>query len=95
MAPSDLPKAQPGQRIRLNGWSSRHGARAPARSPTFSVTDGATAVQVRYEGNFDLFREAEKRFAKAAGSQAKRSKLTALLAKHDENAICRAESLKL
>lgn len=99
VAPSDLAeKAQAGQRVRLGGLVVEGTVRrADDGSMHFNVTDGATEVQVRYEGLLpDLFREgqgvvAEGRWTPGAAFEAER-----VLARHDETYMPRevAEALK-
>ena len=61
VAPSELSeKAQPGQRVRLGGLVVEGTVRREADATFFQVTDGAVAVDVRYEGLLpDLFREGQ------------------------------------
>lgn len=99
VAPSELSeKAQPGQRLRLGGLvvegTVRRGEDGAMR---FSVTDGAVAVEVRYQGDLpDLFREGQGVVAEGTWSPGQAFEASRVLAKHDETYMPRevAEALK-
>lgn len=98
VAPSELAeKAQPGQRIRLGGLVVEGTVQRAGAIATFSVTDGATAVQVRYEGQLpDLFREGQGVVCEGRWQPGQAFEADRVLAKHDENYMPRevAEALK-
>ncbi len=98
VAPSELSeKAQPGQRIRLGGLVVEGTVQRDGEVATFSVTDGATAVQVRYEGQLpDLFREGQGVVCEGRWQPGQAFEADRVLAKHDENYMPRevAEALK-
>lgn len=98
VAPSELAeKAQPGQRIRLGGLVVEGTVQRAGEIATFSVTDGATAVQVRYEGQLpDLFREGQGVVCEGRWQPGQAFEADRVLAKHDENYMLRevAEALK-
>ncbi|MCX7359795.1 MAG: cytochrome c maturation protein CcmE [Alphaproteobacteria bacterium] len=98
VAPSELAgKAQPGQRIRLGGLVVEGTVQRIGDVATFSVTDGATAVQVRYEGLLpDLFREGQGVVCEGRWQPGQAFEADRVLAKHDENYMPRevAEALK-
>jgi cytochrome c-type biogenesis protein CcmE len=99
VAPSELTeKAEPGQRLRLGGLvvegTVRRDADGAAR---FAVTDGATQVEVRYDGVLpDLFREGQGVVAEGTWRPGEAFEAERILAKHDENYMPRevAEALK-
>jgi cytochrome c-type biogenesis protein CcmE len=99
VAPSELTeKAEPGQRLRLGGLvvegTVRRDADGAAR---FAVTDGATQVEVRYDGVLpDLFREGQGVVAEGTWRPGEAFEAERVLAKHDENYMPRevAEALK-
>jgi len=87
VAPSELAqKAHPGQRIRLGGLvlpGSIH--RDDNGITSFVVTDGATRVDVRYDGLLpDLFREGQGVVAEGSWSPGQAFVAERVLAKHDE-----------
>ncbi|MBX3430760.1 MAG: cytochrome c maturation protein CcmE [Hyphomonadaceae bacterium] len=98
VSPSELAeKAQPGQRIRLGGLVVEGTVQRAGDIATFSVTDGATAVQVRYEGLLpDLFREGQGVVCEGSWRPGQAFDADRVLAKHDENYMPRevAEALK-
>lgn len=98
VAPSELAgKAEPGQRIRLGGLVVEGTVQRIGDVATFSVTDGATAVQVRYEGLLpDLFREGQGVVCEGRWQPGQAFEADRVLAKHDENYMPRevAEALK-
>ena len=98
VAPSELAaKAQSGQRIRLGGLVVEGTVQRIGDVATFSVTDGATAVQVRYEGLLpDLFREGQGVVCEGRWQPGQAFEADRVLAKHDENYMPRevAEALK-
>ncbi len=98
VAPSDLSgKAQPGQRVRLGGLVVEGTVLTQANITTFAVTDGATSVQVRYEGQLpDLFREGQGVVCEGTWQPGQALEAERVLAKHDENYMPRevAEALK-
>lgn len=98
VAPSELAtKAEPGQRIRLGGLVVEGTVLTQADITTFSVTDGATSVQVRYEGQLpDLFREGQGVVCEGSWQPGQAFEAERVLAKHDENYMPRevAEALK-
>ncbi|MEQ1489922.1 MAG: cytochrome c maturation protein CcmE [Terricaulis sp.] len=98
VAPSELSeKAQPGHRIRLGGLVVEGTVQRDGDVATFSVTDGATAVQVRYEGLLpDLFREGQGVVCEGRWQPGQAFEADRVLAKHDENYMPRevAEALK-
>lgn len=99
VAPSELAtKARPGHRLRLGGLvvdgTVRRGADG---ATTFAVTDGATQVQVRYDGVLpDLFREGQGVVAEGSWSPGQPFAAERILAKHDETYMPRevAEAMK-
>ena len=96
--PSELAeKAQPGQRVRLGGLVVEGTVQRTGDINTFAVTDGAVAVQVRYEGQLpDLFREGQGVVCEGTWSPGEAFVAERVLAKHDENYMPRevAEALK-
>ncbi|MBL8545643.1 MAG: cytochrome c maturation protein CcmE [Hyphomonadaceae bacterium] len=98
VAPSELStKAQAGQRVRLGGLVVEGTVLTQANITTFSVTDGATSVQVRYEGQLpDLFREGQGVVCEGRWQPGQAFEAERVLAKHDENYMPRevAEALK-
>ena len=99
VAPSELAtKARPGHRLRLGGLVVEGTVRHEADGVTmFSVTDGATEVQVRYAGILhDLFREGQGVVAEGSWSPGHAFEAERILAKHDENYMPRevADALK-
>jgi cytochrome c-type biogenesis protein CcmE len=98
VAPSELStKAEPGQRIRLGGLVVEGTVQRAGEVTTFSVTDGAAAVQVRYEGLLpDLFREGQGVVCEGSWQPGQAFNADRVLAKHDENYMPRevAEALK-
>jgi cytochrome c-type biogenesis protein CcmE len=99
VAPSDLAaKAEPGQVVRLGGLvvdGTLH--RDLAGTSSFVVTDGATQVQVRYEGQLpDLFREGQGVVCEGRWTPGEAFVADRVLAKHDETYMPRevAEALK-
>ncbi len=98
VAPSELAeKAQAGQRVRLGGLVVEGTLRHEANVVFFNVTDGATEVQVRYEGLLpDLFREGQGVVAEGEWRPGQAFEAERVLAKHDETYMPRevAEALK-
>lgn len=98
VAPSELStKAEAGQRVRLGGLVVEGTVHTEANVTTFSVTDGATEVQVRYEGLLpDLFREGQGVVCEGEWAPGEPFQADRVLAKHDENYMPRevAEALK-
>lgn len=99
VSPSDLSeKAQPGQRVRLGGLVVDGTLRREADGVTsFTVTDGAVQVIVRYTGVLpDLFREGQGVVAEGTWEPGQPFQAERVLAKHDENYMPRevAEALK-
>lgn len=98
VAPSELAeKARAGQRVRLGGLVVEGTVQRQANVTTFSVTDGATEVQVRYEGMLpDLFREGQGVVCEGEWSPGAAFNADRVLAKHDETYMPRevAEALK-
>ncbi|HEX8901227.1 cytochrome c maturation protein CcmE [Vitreimonas sp.] len=99
VAPSELSeRAQPGQRVRLGGLVVEGTVRrADDGANMFTITDGATAVEVRYEGILpDLFREGQGVVAEGTWSPGQPFEAERVLAKHDETYMPRevAEALK-
>ena len=99
VAPSELSeKAQPGQRLRLGGLVVEGTVRRDGDGATrFAVTDGATQVEVRYEGLLpDLFREGQGVVAEGRWQPGQAFEAERVLAKHDETYMPRevAEALK-
>ena len=96
--PSDLAeKAQPGRRIRLGGLVVEGTVQRTGTVAQFSVTDGATIVEVRYEGLLpDLFREGQGVVAEGTWTPGEAFTAERVLAKHDENYMPRevTEALK-
>lgn len=97
--PSDLAeKAEPGQRVRLGGLVVEGTLRREPDSVFyFSVTDGVSEVQVRYQGLLpDLFREGQGVVAEGTWRAGEAFQAERVLAKHDENYMPRevAEALK-
>ncbi len=99
LSPSELAeKAEPGRRVRLGGLvvegTLRRDADGAAR---FAVTDGATQIEVRYDGLLpDLFREGQGVVAEGSWRPGEAFEAERVLAKHDENYMPRevAEALK-
>ena len=98
VAPSELSeKAEAGQRVRLGGLVVEGTVERAGNIATFSVTDGATSVQVRYEGQLpDLFREGQGVVCEGRWQPGQPFIADRVLAKHDENYMPRevAEALK-
>lgn len=99
VAPSELSeRAQSGQRVRLGGLVVEGTVRrADDGANMFTITDGATAVEVRYEGILpDLFREGQGVVAEGTWSPGQPFEAERVLAKHDETYMPRevAEALK-
>jgi cytochrome c-type biogenesis protein CcmE len=99
VAPSELSeKAQPGQRVRLGGLVVEGTLRRDADGASrFTVTDGATQVEVRYAGILpDLFREGQGVVAEGTWAPGQAFEAERVLAKHDESYMPRevAEALK-
>jgi cytochrome c-type biogenesis protein CcmE len=96
--PSELAEmAQPGQRVRLGGLVVEGTVQRAGDVNTFTVTDGAVAVEVRYEGQLpDLFREGQGVVCEGTWSPGEAFIAERVLAKHDENYMPRevAEALK-
>lgn len=96
--PSELAeKAQPGRRIRLGGLVVEGTLRRTGTVAQFSVTDGATIVEVRYDGLLpDLFREGQGVVAEGSWAPGEAFAAERVLAKHDENYMPRevTEALK-
>lgn len=98
VAPSELAtKAEAGQRIRLGGLVVEGTVQREANVTTFSVTDGAAEVLVRYEGLLpDLFREGQGVVCEGEWTPGQAFNADRVLAKHDETYMPRevAEALK-
>ncbi|MEZ5996033.1 MAG: cytochrome c maturation protein CcmE [Hyphomonadaceae bacterium] len=99
LAPSELAeKAQAGQRIRLGGLVVEGTLHRDSDSAVrFSVTDGATQVEVEYSGLLpDLFREGQGVVCEGRWTPGQVFVAERVLAKHDENYMPRevAEALK-
>jgi cytochrome c-type biogenesis protein CcmE len=99
VAPSELAeKAHAGQRIRLGGLVVDGTLRREADGVVrFAVTDGATQVEVRYQGILpDLFREGQGVVAEGSWTPGQAFEAERVLAKHDETYMPRevAEALK-
>lgn len=99
VAPSELAeKAKAGQRLRLGGLVVEGTVTRDAEGANlFTVTDGATQVQVRYEGLLpDLFREGQGVVAEGRWTPGQAFEAERVLARHDENYMPRevAEALK-
>jgi cytochrome c-type biogenesis protein CcmE len=99
VAPSELSeKAEPGRRVRLGGLVVEGTvSRDTDGAVRFAVTDGATQVQVRYEGLLpDLFREGQGIVAEGSWRPGEAFEAERVLAKHDETYMPRevAEALK-
>ena len=87
VTPSELAeKASPGRRLRLGGLVVEGTfQRTAADDVRFSVTDGATLVEVHYMGPLpDLFREGQGVIAEGVLDAAGVFKADTVLAKHDE-----------
>jgi len=99
VAPSDLAEnAKSGQQLRLGGLvlegTVRRGDDGAMR---FTVTDGATNVEVRYDGLLpDLFREGQGVVIEGTWIPGQAFEAERVLAKHDETYMPRevAEALK-
>jgi cytochrome c-type biogenesis protein CcmE len=99
VAPSELAeKAQAGQRLRLGGLVVDGTVRrVDDGAVMFDVTDGATVVQVRYDGVLpDLFREGQGVVCEGSWAPGQAFEAERVLAKHDETYMPRevAEALK-
>jgi len=99
VAPSELAtKAREGHRLRLGGLVVDGSLHSSADGvTTFSVTDGATEVQVRYAGILpDLFREGQGVVAEGTWAPGQPFVAERVLAKHDETYMPRevVEALK-
>lgn len=99
VAPSELAeKAQANQRVRLGGLVVEGTVRRdPDGAMRFAVTDGATQVEVRYDGILpDLFREGQGIVAEGVWAPGQAFEAERVLAKHDETYMPRevAEALK-
>ena len=98
VSPSELAeKAQPGRRIRIGGLVVEGTVRRDGEAMRFAVTDGATQVEVRYEGILpDLFREGQGVVAEGSWRPGDAFEAERVLAKHDETYMPRevAEALK-
>ena len=99
VSPSDLAeKAQPGRRVRIGGLVVEGTLRrSDDGAMWFSVTDGVTSVEVRYEGLLpDLFREGQGVVAEGSWRPGQAFAAERVLAKHDETYMPRevAEALK-
>lgn len=99
VAPSDLAeKAEAGQRVRLGGLVVEGTVRRDGDGATrFTVTDGATQVEVRYAGILpDLFREGQGVVAEGSWRPGEVFEADRVLAKHDERYMPRevAEAIK-
>lgn len=99
VAPSELAeKAQANQRVRLGGLVVEGTVRRdPDGAMRFAVTDGATQVEVRYDGVLpDLFREGQGIVAEGVWAPGQAFEAERVLAKHDETYMPRevAEALK-
>ena len=99
VTPSELAeKASPGRRLRLGGLVVEGTfQRTAADDVRFSVTDGATLVEVHYMGPLpDLFREGQGVVAEGAWTPGQAFEAERVLAKHDENYMPRevSEALK-
>lgn len=99
VAPSELAeKAEAGQRVRLGGLVVTGTLRRdPDGASRFAVTDGATQVEVRYDGVLpDLFREGQGVVAEGHWRPGAAFEADTVLAKHDENYMPRevAEAVK-
>jgi cytochrome c-type biogenesis protein CcmE len=98
--PADLAEAavDPGQRIRLGGLVAENSVqRGTGTMVTFSVTDTAETIVVRYSGLLpDLFREGQGIVAEGVFSEDGVFIADTVLAKHDENYMPKevAEGLK-
>jgi cytochrome c-type biogenesis protein CcmE len=90
-------KASPGQRIRLGGLVKEGSLVRDGAKVSFTVTDTANEVSVKYEGILpDLFREGQGVVAEGAMADGRIFAADTVLAKHDENYIPKevADSLK-
>ena len=99
VAPSELAqKAEPGRRVRLGGLVVEGTVHREGEGVVrFTVTDGATQVDVRYAGLLpDLFREGQGVVAEGTWRPGQPFEAERVLAKHDENYMPRevAEALK-
>lgn len=95
VTPSELAeKASPGRRLRLGGLVVEGTfQRMAADDVRFSVTDGATLVQVHYVGALpDLFREGQGVVAEGVWAPGQSFEAERVLAKHDENYMPREVS---
>ena len=88
----------PGTRMRLGGLVETGSVqRGPGQRVAFAVTDGKSAVKVRYDGLLpDLFREGQGVVTEGVFEGAGRFKADSVLAKHDETYMPRevADALK-
>lgn len=85
--PSELAvKAQAGQQVRIGGLVEPGSVgRDPDGALTFTVTDGAASIRVRYQGQPpDLFREGQGVVANGIYHPGDVFTATTLLARHDE-----------
>lgn len=99
VTPSELAeKAAPGRQLRLGGLVVEGTLnRQAADDIRFSVTDGATSVEVHYAGALpDLFREGQGVVAEGVWAPGQPFQAARVLAKHDENYMPRevSEALK-
>lgn len=99
VAPSELAeKAAPGQRVRLGGLVVEGTVRRDVDGASrFTVTDGATQVEVRYDGLLpDLFREGQGVVCEGRWTPGEAFEAERVLARHDETYMPRevAEALK-
>ncbi|MGE0828030.1 MAG: cytochrome c maturation protein CcmE [Hyphomonadaceae bacterium] len=98
-APAELAeKARPGERVRIGGLVEEGSvSRDEVGALLFTVTDGASTIDVRYEGQPpDLFREGQGIVAEGVYAPGQRFAADNVLAKHDETYMPREveEALK-
>jgi cytochrome c-type biogenesis protein CcmE len=97
-SPSELASgATSGQHIRLGGLVVEGTVRREGTLNVFTVTDGATQIEVRYDGLLpDLFREGQGVVCEGRWTPGEAFVADRVLAKHDENYMPRevAEALK-
>jgi cytochrome c-type biogenesis protein CcmE len=87
-SPTDVVEKQirPGTRIRLGGLVQPGSVTRKDLDATFSVTDGKTAIEVRYHGILpDLFREGQGVVTEGVLQSTNAFTADSVLAKHDEN----------